>query len=56
MLALAARAKVPKHQKTFQQLYQFIDGYAVSGKERALPTPEYVYGEIEFESFLALVG
>lgn len=46
-----------KHFAVFQQLYANIDGFALSKAERIQGDAfEYVYGEIEFESFIALLS
>ncbi|WP_065240049.1 MULTISPECIES: methyltransferase domain-containing protein [Legionella] len=46
-----------KHFAVFQQLYADMNGFALS-KEARLDSDalEYVYGEIEFESFIALLS
>jgi Histone methylation protein DOT1 len=46
-----------KHQAVFQQLYADIDGFRLSKIARTgQDAPEYVYGEIDFESFIALLS
>lgn len=46
-----------KHQKAFQQLYSHINGFALSQQSRLNgDAPEYIYGEIEFCSFIALLS
>jgi Histone methylation protein DOT1 len=46
-----------KHQTVFQQLYADIDGFRLSKLARTgQDAPEYVYGEIDFESFIALLS
>jgi len=45
------------HAHIFQQLYDEIDGFALSRKARAAEdSMEYVYGEIVFEPFIALLS
>jgi hypothetical protein len=46
-----------KHEAVFNQLYKNIDGFALSRAARINQDAlEYVYGEIEFESFIALLS
>ncbi|HHF7347457.1 TPA: hypothetical protein ACPSKE_000617 [Legionella feeleii] len=46
-----------KHHKVYRQLYANVDGFALSKAERTRQdAPEYVYGEIDFESFIALLS
>lgn len=46
-----------KHRAIFEQLYAETDGYALSRQARAAQdAPEYVYGEILFEPFIALLS
>ncbi|MCC5014337.1 MULTISPECIES: hypothetical protein [Legionella] len=46
-----------KHYKVYRQLYANVDGFALSKVERTKQdAPEYVYGEIDFESFIALLS
>lgn len=46
-----------KHAAIFEQLYADIDGFSISRQERAVhDSPEYVYGEIIFEPFIALLS
>lgn len=46
-----------KHYRVYQQLYANVDGFALSQAERAKQDAlEYVYGEIDFESFIALLS
>ncbi|STX50089.1 putative methyltransferases [Legionella busanensis] len=45
------------HQPIFDRLYQDINGFALSKAARAHQDAiEYTYGEIEFESFIALLS
>lgn len=45
------------HEKVFKQLYQSVSGFHLSKEARAHnDSPEYVYGEIEFQSFIALLS
>lgn len=45
------------HFPTFQKLYKDVDGFALSRQARQqLDAIEYVYGEIEFLSFIALLS
>lgn len=45
------------HQKNFTHLFQAIDGFALSKKDReGQDMPELVYGEICFEPFIALLS
>ncbi|MDI9819514.1 MULTISPECIES: hypothetical protein [unclassified Legionella] len=46
-----------KHQDVYQQLYASVDGFALSQAARINQDAiEYTYGEIEFESFIALLS
>lgn len=46
-----------QHQQQFQQLYQLIDGFSLSRKARLhYDNLDYIYGEIEFLSFIALLS
>lgn len=46
-----------KHQAVFQQLYADLNGFILSQTARSgQDAIEYVYGEIDFESFIALVS
>ncbi|CEK12106.1 hypothetical protein [Legionella hackeliae] len=46
-----------KHFAVFQALYANVDGFALSKRAREdKDALEYVYGEIEFESFIALLS
>lgn len=46
-----------KHFAVFQQLYANVDGFALSKAERiGNDAFEYVYGEIEFEAYIALLS
>ncbi len=46
-----------EHQQFFQQLYQPIDGFALSNRARQKQDAiEYTYGEIEFLPFIALLS
>ncbi|MFI4919113.1 MAG: hypothetical protein ACHP65_06120 [Legionellales bacterium] len=46
-----------QHHKTFQQLYQDVDGFLLSRQARLRGDAlEYVYGEIEFLPFIALLS
>lgn len=48
---------ISKHLAVFQQLYADVNGFALSKKARLGGDAfEYVYGEIEFESFTALLS
>lgn len=45
------------HQRTYDQLFSLIDGFELSRQARATQDAfEYTYGEIEFVSFVALIG
>ncbi|KTC73905.1 Histone methylation protein DOT1 [Legionella birminghamensis] len=45
------------HEKVFNQLYQSVSGFHLSKQARAdNDSPEYVYGEIEFQSLIALLS
>ncbi|MCA0404126.1 MAG: hypothetical protein LCH30_10075 [Proteobacteria bacterium] len=51
--ALGLRTK----QKIFNKLYHLVNGFLLSQKARQRKdSPELVYGEIEFESFVALIS
>ena len=46
-----------KHSLIFQQLYQKINGFSLSRKARSRKDSlEYIYGEIEFVPFIALLS
>ncbi|WED43031.1 hypothetical protein [Legionella cardiaca] len=46
-----------KHFAIYQKLYADVDGFALSRRARiSQDALEYVYGEIEFESFIALLS
>jgi len=46
-----------QHQKVFHSIFTGIDGFAISRAARAnQDAPEYVYGEILFESFIAILS
>ncbi|CDZ76045.1 Histone methylation protein DOT1 [Legionella massiliensis] len=46
-----------KHAAVFEQLYADVDGFSLSRQERTVSdSPEYVYGEIIFEPFIALLS
>ncbi|KTC94544.1 hypothetical protein [Legionella erythra] len=48
---------LPYHAKRFKALYQDVDGFALSRLSRANQDAlEYVYGEIDFEPFIALLS
>jgi hypothetical protein len=48
---------LPKHALVFQQLYQRTDGFLLSRQARKKQDAiEYVYGEIEFLPFIALLS
>ncbi len=48
---------IDAHELVFEKLYQHVNGYRLSKQARTLQdAPEYTYGEIEFESFLALLS
>lgn len=49
--------RLAEHQRAFQNLFSGIDGFYLSklAREKA-DAVEYVYGEIEFESFVALLS
>lgn len=52
-----AALAINKHFAIFHQLYQSVDGFSLSKKERiGRDAFEYTYGEIEFESFIALLS
>ena len=49
--------QIKQHEDTFNQLYQSVNGFVVSKKARAFhDMPELTYGEIDFKSFIALIG
>lgn len=49
--------KVDEHERVFQQLYQPINGFELSKTARTNQDAiEYTYGEIEFQSFIALLS
>lgn len=51
------RLQLNLHQADFNLLYSDVDGFALSKQARAQQdSMEYVYGEIEFESFIALLS
>lgn len=46
-----------QHERLFNELYSDVDGFSLSKIARAdCDAPEYLYGEIEFLSFVALLG
>jgi hypothetical protein len=46
-----------EHQRVFQQLFSNVDGFFLSKRARQKSDAlEYVYGEIEFSSFIALLS
>ena len=46
-----------KHERVYQQLFKDVDGFALSRAERANQDAlEYVYGEIEFTAYIALLS
>lgn len=46
-----------RHQHVFDNLYADVDGFRLSRDARGdRDAPEFVYGEICFESFIALIG
>jgi hypothetical protein len=48
---------IGQHEKVFNDLYQSIDGFSLSREARVNHDAlEYVYGEIEFEPFIALLA
>lgn len=48
---------LPKHARTFEQLYQDVNGHLLSLKARQdKDAIDFVYGEIEFRSFIALMS
>lgn len=48
---------IPQHHKIFKELYQQVNGFVLSKKARSRQDAfDYVYGEIEFESFIALLS
>ncbi len=48
--------KLNKHAAVFNQMYATEDGFALSRQARPQESWEYTYGEIEFESFIALLS
>lgn len=49
--------KLEVHLRHFQELYKRVDGFALSRQARAQNDAiEYIYGEIDFESFIALLS
>lgn len=51
------RLKLKQHALQFNQLYQGVNGFILSKQARQQKDAcEYVYGEIEFESFIALLS
>lgn len=48
---------LPVHQHNFKQIYQTIDGFALSRQARRRhDILDYIYGEIDFLSFIALLS
>lgn len=48
---------INKHQRMFEQLYHEVNGFALSHTARLHSNAmEYIYGEINFESFAALLS
>lgn len=48
---------VRTHQISFDKLYDQVDGFALSKEARLTgDSPQFVYGEIDFESFIALLS
>lgn len=48
---------IPKHQRAFRNIYKDVNGFDLSRRARAgQDAIEYTYGEIEFESFVALLS
>lgn len=48
---------IPQHHKVFKELYQEVNGFVLSKIARSRQDAlDYVYGEIEFESFIALLS
>jgi len=46
-----------RHEPAFDRLYQPVDGFSLSRQARQDgDAPEFVYGEVEFESFVALLS
>lgn len=46
-----------RHWRAFDELYRSVDGFSLSRRERLYrDAPEFVYGEITFESFIALLS
>lgn len=46
-----------RHKRAFDRLYADVDGFSLSRSDRQHgDAPEYVYGEIDFESFIALLS
>jgi hypothetical protein len=46
-----------KHQAVYQQLFADVDGFRLSKRARTgQDAPEYLYGEIDFASFIALLS
>ncbi len=46
-----------EHQMLFNELYQHVDGFALSRQARKTHDAiEYIYGEIDFSSFIALLS
>ncbi|MFC3909839.1 methyltransferase [Legionella dresdenensis] len=51
------RLQLARHESVFNQLYETVNGFELSKQARqSQDAPEYVYGEIEFESFIALIA
>ena len=48
---------IKQHQKVFQEIFEQVDGFCLSRKSRTEnDAMEYVYGEIDFESFIAVLS
>lgn len=49
--------KLNQHEAVFQELFAFVDGFSLSRTARLKQDAfEYVYGEIDFTSFIALLS
>lgn len=50
--------EIEKHQRTFNQLYDDVNGFQISrgARDNSIDAPEYVYGEVDFPSFIALIS
>jgi hypothetical protein len=52
-----SRLAIKEHLVIYNQLFCHVNGFALSKKARAkLDAFEYLYGEIEFTSFIALLA